>query len=150
MTILSNWRLIINPTTTPVVAVEIDDELTEEPEFGLRVGLSVVPIKYGTPFLELTAGDIYSFSFTKVNYAATDAEARQAMMESLTDTYGALGKVPLRLTIRGLATRRYDFSEAVFDNPRVRRLTNHGGDGRAAWSLAHTVTAKALAKTVIP
>lgn len=150
--ISSNWKLTVKPGVAGAfVFVDYGDDLLEEPEWGLQVGMNVQRIPYGTPLLELTNQDPYVMTITKVFYAASDAAARMAMMESFTQNYAVLGKVPLRLEIRDLATRRFDWASAVFSNPRVRRLTDSGIQGaEAAWSLAHTITAVALARTVIP
>lgn len=150
MSISSNWKLTILRASSSIVFVDYDDELMDEPEIGGVIGLNIQPIPYGVPVFELTKADYYEFQVTKINYAETDALARQAMVEAMIDTYMTLGIQPLRLEIRGLATRRYDFAEAAFSRPRVRRLENFGGVGQAAWSLSHTITAKQWNKTIIP
>ena len=150
MTLSSNWKLTVKPGVSgSFVFVDYDQDLFEEPEIGLQVGMSVVRIPYGNPFLELTDQDVYQMSITKVFYAATDAAARMAMLEAFTQRYATLGKVPLRLEIRDLATRRFDWTSAAFSNPRVRRLTDLGGEGQAAWSLAQSITAVGLTRTVV-
>lgn len=148
MTITSNWKLTIRPASSPIVLVNYDDELLEEPEFSQVIGMNVVRIPYGSPRFELTSADYYEFTIAKVFYAATDAAARQAMMEAHTDTYATLGEQPVRLQVRDLTDRRYDWAGAVFSRPRTRRLLDYSTEGRAAWVLSHSVTARSFAKTV--
>lgn len=150
MSILSNWKLTYKPGITgETVVVAHDDELMEEPEIGPTVGYRVIPIRYGTPILDLDGSKVYDLSVTLIKYSATDAEARRDMMRAVIVQYDPLGKVPLRLEIRGLATERYDFTSAVFGRPRVRRLEAWGEDGKAAWSLALPITAVGASRSFV-
>lgn len=147
--ISSNWKLTLDPGGAGTVIVDYYHYLLEEPEFGLQIGLNVTTIPYGVPHFQLTQADVYSLSITKVFYQTTDAIARREMMEAFTQRYAALGKVPLRLEING-GSHRFDWAEAVFSNPRVRRLMDAGPAGlEAAWSLALSITAKSLTRTVV-
>ena len=150
MSVLSNWKLTYKPGVTgETVIVNYDAELLEEPEFNMRIGNTVVPIRYGTPFIELTDADAFDLSVTLINYSATDALARQEMMRALIVRYQNLGKVPLRLEVRDLTSERYDFASVVFGNPRVRRLVDYGSEGAAAWSLALPIIAVGATRTTL-
>lgn len=147
MHLLSHWKLTHDPTGTPVVILDYEDEIQDEPTISLRRGLNVIEIPYGTPFLQPTAQDVYEVSLTIIKGAASDALARRDMLAALTDRWDQLAKKPLRLEIRYQTDRYHQWASAFFTTAAPRLLVTDGPAN--AWALPITFTAVSFTKTII-
>jgi hypothetical protein len=144
--ILSQWKFTLDPAGTPVVILDFDWELLEEPTFTLQRGLEIVPIPDGVPLLRPTKADVYNFVLPIVRVSESDAYARRDMINQFTDRYDDLGVVALRWEVDGLTDRYYQFSSAFFHTPSVRRLPDNI-DG--SWLLSLPITAVGCTKTIL-
>lgn len=149
MNVLSNWKLTYDPAgANPVVLLDYNMELTDEPEMSLRRGLEVVTIPYGTPFLRPTNSDLYEVAVSIERNSSTDAYARRDMLNQLTDRYDQTVRMPIRLEIANLTTQYYQWSAAFIHSASVKRLVPESEDGRAVWLLKFGFTAVGFTKTV--
>lgn len=130
MNLISEWRITFSPASSPRVLVAYDDEIDAEPNWPLRRGLEVVPLADAAmPFLRVTGNDVVTFGCTVYQDEALDATARRKIMESLISV-GSYGKRPLKIEVRGIVDRYWQFAESYVTDHDPMRSTD--GLGRIA------------------
>ena len=144
----SNWKLTYDPAGAATVLVAFDallesDEL--EPELGKKVE-EVDLIDAPAPFLRVGKNAVTRFSIRVISEAATDADSRAAMLDSLIAAQTATKK-PLRVEVAGITGFYWQFANATVKTHKPRRLL--------AWPVPAVVNqwdivATGLTKTAIP
>lgn len=111
--ISSNWRLRFDPAGADVVLLAYGDMVEGELKFPWARPLETVPlVDAAAPFLRLSKNSKLVLSFAVYKAHASDAAARQAVMESLL-AIDALVKKPLRIEISGISDRYWQFANAA-------------------------------------
>ena len=116
--LLSNWKLTLDPSGTPLVLLGFGDLLAEEIRFPMAMGLEVVNLAgSGTPFLRQTGNVLVTMEFERYATPSSalqqyDKYARRDTLDTLL-TFQALTKKPLRLEVNGLADRYWQFANAA-------------------------------------
>ena len=120
--ISSNWKITFDPDGSPVVLVNVGDIMDGELRFPMKRGLEVVEILEGeAPFLRPTRNIATTLDISVEEVAATDADARVALMGSLTSVEN-LGKKPLKIEVSGITDRHWEFSNSYIENVDSVRL----------------------------
>ena len=109
MNLASEWKLVFDPSGAPRVLVDHGWEIDGELAIELQKACAVTPIIEADPFLEPEDSALYQFSVRVYNYTTLDTDSRIAMMEALR-AVAALGKQPLRLSVRGRADVYYQWA----------------------------------------
>ena len=142
--IVSNWKLTLDPSGTPVVLVAVGQRMEAEIDPACDLPLEVVPLVDSLyPFLRLSGNAVISFTLrTYDTTAATDAAARTALLDGLVAAQTMVRK-PLRIEAAGVTSHYWQFASAAVSRyvPR-RHLPNPAAARSTEWSITATGLAK--------
>ena len=121
--IYSNWKITFDPYgAAPLVLLNFGDDIEGEIRFPLRKSMEIVEITEAeAPFLRLKGNTHCEFAFEVYEVGATDAAARQAVLDALLETE-TLGKKPLKIEVNGLTDRYWLFSSSVVQEVEPTRF----------------------------
>lgn len=103
MKLSSNWRIVHDPSGSPLVLLGRGQWMEGELQFPLRRGLDIVPlVEAAAPLLRPTGNAAVELRLTTYQDYATDTAARVGMMESLR-TLAAVPRAVLKVEVSGYA-----------------------------------------------
>lgn len=127
MKIASEYKLTFDPAGLNKVLLDYDELVDRELQWPLRRALSVTAIAESDHvFLRPGGNGAYQIGFTVERTAATDALSRVAMINHLTDWVESAGKGVLKVEIRGVADRSYQFASSYITDFEVGRVVDSG------------------------
>lgn len=143
MTLTSNWRLTFDPAGAAIVLLAYDSEIDAEPSWPLRKSLDVVNlVDTDAPFLRPAGNNVVTFSFRVYSDETLDATARQRVMESLI-AVAPLGRKPLKVEIKGITDRYWQFANAfITEHTPVRFMDAGTARIVKSWSVTATKLAQ--------
>lgn len=144
--ITSNWKMTYNPAGTPLVILDFQDKIEEEPRFGFATGVDVVPlVDSDVPFLRATGNGVFEISFRRLLSQASDKLARGAALDWLLDN-DTLDKAPLKIEILDGTYATYQFAAAVISRHETQRIIS---SPLCRYALDFQITAAGLTRTLL-
>lgn len=117
----SNYTLTYDPAGTPVVLVTVGDMLESELEFSLQKSVEVVElIDAAAPFIRVGKNAVVTFQVRRYTTAATDADARAAVLNALITAQTATKK-PLKIQVSG-SSGYWQFANATIKGSLATRF----------------------------
>lgn len=139
----SNYTLTYDPAGTPVVLVTVGDRLEAELEFSLEKSVEIVQlIDAAAPFIRVAKNAVVSFQVRKYTAAATDADARTAVLNALITAQTATKK-PLKIQVSG-TTGYWQFAHATIKSTTPARFLE---SPKARWVQTWDIVATGLTYT---
>ena len=119
--ISSCYKLTYDPAGTPVVLLNYGEKIEAELEFPLEKSVEVVQlVDAPAPFIRVAKNAVANFSVARALDAASDKEARAAVLAALVLSQSATKK-PLKIEVLGYTDRYWTFANATIKSHRVRR-----------------------------
>ena len=132
---------------TSTVILDYGDKIDAEPEFGLEKSVEVISlIDAAAPFIRVGKNAVVSFSITRALDAATDKEARAAILASLI-TASTATKKALKIEVYGYTDRSWSFANATIRAHKPRRYLDSPA---ARWVQTYDIVATGLTYTAPP
>jgi hypothetical protein len=111
--IISNWKLTLDPTGTPLVLVTYGDKLLDEIQFSASRGYQVIPlVRAAAPRIQDGKNVSYTLGISRYDQASTDADARKALMQAMITALTGTPK-ELKLEVSGITDRYWKFAKAL-------------------------------------
>lgn len=144
--ITSNWRMTYDPAGTPLVILDFQDKIDEEPRFGFQTGVDVVPLLASDlPLLRATGNGVFDISFRRLLSQSSDTLAREEVLEWLVNN-AARGKAPLQIEILDGTYATYQFSAAVIVQHETQRIIT---SPFCRYAISFQITAAGLTRTLL-
>ena len=122
--ISSCYKLTYDPAGTPVVLLNYGDKIEAELEFPLEKSVEVVQlVDSAAPFVRVSKNAVVNVSLGRALDAASDKEARAAVLAALILAQTATKK-PLKIEVLGYSDRYWTFANATLKSSKVRRYLN--------------------------
>ena len=142
--ISSCYKLTYDPAAAATVLLAYGDRIEAEPEFGLEKSVETIAlVDSAAPFLRVGKNAVVSFSITRAIDAASDKEARAAVLDSLVAAQTATKK-PLKIEVNGYTDRYWQFANATIKSHKPRR---HLESPAARWVQTFDIVATGLTYT---
>ena len=142
--ISSCYKLTYDPAGAATVILAFGDRIDAEPEFGLEKSVEVIGlVDAAAPFIRIGKNAVVNFSITRALDAATDTEARAAVLDSLIAAAAATKK-PLKIEVNGYTDRYWQFANATVKTHKPRRYLE---SYVARWVQTYDIVATGLAYT---
>ncbi len=142
--ISSCYKLTYDPAGTPVVLLDYGDRIEAEPELLLAKTVEVIPlVDAAAPFLRVARNAVVTFTVGRALDAATDKDARAAVLSALVMAQAA-NKKPLRVELLGYSDRYWQFANATITAHRIKRYLE---TPKARWVQSLDIVATGLTQT---
>lgn len=132
----SRWKLTWDPAGTPIVLLDFDEMIADEPRWPMSRGTETVPLADSlVPFLRASGNHSVQIGFEVARTETLDATARQRVLESLIAA-ASMAKKPLRVEIQGISDRYWQFSQClVTEHNPARHIPAPGSRHLRGWTL---------------